>query len=461
MFLEQVQRTAKIFKAVAKQKKVRLFSHHDADGLCSAAIIVKMMLREGINFEMRILKQLTSETIEKIDASENEILLFADLGSGQLDRMQKFLEKTQVFVLDHHDPLKTSHINLFHMNPLAFAEEGISGSMISYLFAKYVNMANAECVDLAAVGAVGDEQDEKWEFKGLARKIVEEGETIGKISVMKGMRLYGRNSRPLHKALAGSFDPLIPGISGDESAAVQFLADLGINTKHEGEWKKLKDLTLDEQQKLATAIIIERMKLSDVTAEDIFGDNYTLLGRPEELQDAREFATLMNACGRLGRYDVAIRICLNDATALGLSAEILEQYRKTLSECLETFRANPQIVEKTNFANYLIFESRIPDTVVGTVTSMVLNSEMIDSSKPVFGMVDTENGTMVKISARVGKEVVAKVKNINLRDIVLLAAGAVGGEAGGHKEAAGGLIAKGKEKEFIKAADKVIEEQLK
>lgn len=456
MFLEQVQRTAKIFKTITREKKVKLFSHHDADGLCSAAIMIRMMIREGINFELKVVKQLAGDIIDKIELSEGDVLLFTDLGSGQLDKMQKFLERTQVFVLDHHDPLKIAHINLFHMNPLAFAEEGISGSMISYLFAKYVNLANADCVDLAAIGAVGDEQDEKWEFKGLAKKIVEEGETIGKISVMKGMRLYGRNSRPLHKALANSFDPFIPGISGDESAAVQFLSEIGIDAKHDGEWKKLKDLTLEEQQKLASAIIIERMKLSDVTAEDIFGDIYTLLGRPDELQDAREFATLLNACGRLGRYDIAVRICLNDITALGMSAEILDQYRKLLSENIEIFRANPEIVEKTNYANYLIFGDRIPDTVVGTITSIALNSNMIDSSRPVFGLVDTENN-MVKISARVGKE----VKNLNLRDIVLLAASAVGGEGGGHKEAAGGLIQKGKEKEFINAADKVIEEQLR
>jgi len=452
MFEEQIQRTAKIFKAVAKQKKVKLFSHHDADGLCSAAIMAKMMLREGINFELKIVKQLTKDVIEKIEARENDILLFTDLGSGQLKELQKFFDRTQVFVLDHHEPQKVAHINLFHMNPLAFAEEGISSSMISYLFAKSLNAANANLVDLAAVGAVGDEQDEKWEFKGFAQKIIEEGEKIRKISVSKGMRLYGRNTRPLHKALANSFDPYIPGISGDESAAVQFLSDLDINAKNNGEWRKLKDLTQEEQQKLASAIIVERMKLPEA-AEDIFGDNYTLVGRPQELEDAREFATLLNACGRLGRYDVALRICLNDATAVQLANEILEQYRILLSQSIEIFRSNPQIVQKTNFANYLLFEDRIPDTIVGTITSIALNSEMVDRNKPVLAFVDTENN-MTKISARVSNE----VKNINLRDVVVTAASVVGGEAGGHKFAAGGLIAKGKESEFMQAADKIIKE---
>src|SRR3972149_9181522 len=120
MFLEQVQRTAKIFKAVTKQKKVKLFSHHDADGLCSASIMAKMMLREGIYFQLRILKQLPSQAIDEMDAKENEIFVFTDMGSGQLNGLQKLFDKTQVFILDHHEPQKTSHINLFHMNPLGF-----------------------------------------------------------------------------------------------------------------------------------------------------------------------------------------------------------------------------------------------------------------------------------------------------------------------------------------------------
>ena len=455
MFLDQLSKAVTAFGVIARQKKVKLFSHLDADGLCSASILVKMMLRHGIDFEVRIVKQMISSEIERIEVSENDLIIFVDLGSGQLDRLQKFLGTTQVFILDHHDPIKINHINLFHLNPLVFGEEGISSSMISYLFAKSLDATNGDQVGLALVGAVGDEQDEKWEFKGMARDVLKEGEEAGIITVTKGMRIYGRNSRPLHKALANSFDPFIPEVSGDESAAVQFLSDMGISVKDGGEWKRLSDLTVEDQQKLASSIIIQRMKIPDATAEDIFGESYTLIGRVEELQDAREFATILNACGRMGRYDIAIRLCLNDTNAVALSSEMLEQYRKVLSESLQIFRSNPGIIEKTQHASYLVFGSLISDTVVGTVTSIALNSGMVDVMKPVFGMVNTDD-SMVKVSARVNKE----IKNINLRDIVLLASKQSGGEGGGHKMAAGGLIPRGKEKEFIQAADKVIKEQI-
>ena len=61
-------------------------------------------------------------------------------------------------------------------------------------------------------------------------------------------------NRPVHKALEYSTNPFIPGISGEESASIQFLSSLGIELKKEGSWKTLADLTDEETKKLATAI---------------------------------------------------------------------------------------------------------------------------------------------------------------------------------------------------------------
>ncbi|MEM7821682.1 MAG: DHH family phosphoesterase, partial [Candidatus Aenigmatarchaeota archaeon] len=307
LLLEEIERASKIFKSISKEKKVKIISHIDADGLASAAILLKTVLRNNQNFELRLVKQLTEKTIKKIKFSEEDVLIFSDLGSGQLGLLKEILEKTQVFILDHHIPETLNNINLFHLNPVLFNEE-ISSSMLCYLFAKNISIQNTSLIDLAIVGAVGDEQDEGWKLSNLARKILEEAEALGKVVVSKGLRLYGRNTKPIHKALEHSFDPFIPGISGSESQAVQFLSELGISVKEGGIWKRLKDLTIEEQQKLASAIIIERLKFSQLNATDIFGEIYTILDREEELQDAREFATILNACGRTGNFALGIRL---------------------------------------------------------------------------------------------------------------------------------------------------------
>jgi len=439
LFLEEIERTSKIFKSIIKHKKVKLFSHLDADGLTSASIISKMLLRANVNFELRILKQLTVDIVKKLKFAEDDVLFFTDMGSGQLDLLKEFFNKTQVFVIDHHDPLNINNMNLFHINPLLFGEEEISSSIICYLFAKNFSISNTDLIDLAIVGAVGDEQ----EFTGLPRKILEEAETLGKITIMKGIRLYGRNSRSIHKSLEYSFDPFIPGISGSESQAIQFLSELGIVVKENDEWKKLKDLTIEEQQKLASAIIMERLKVSHPDAADIFGEIYTILDRPEELQDTKEFATILNACGRTNNMPFGIRLCLNDNSITERIWDILEGYKKEISDGLNLVKEGDLVLSMPN-ANFIIAGNRITDSLIGTITSVALNSNIFDINKPIFGLAETEEGK-VKISARASRH----IKDINLREILLYTTAKLKGEAGGHKYAAGALIDKNLQKDFV------------
>jgi RecJ-like exonuclease len=453
LFLEEVEKISKIVKVLIKEKDVKLISQFDVDGCSSCAILSKMLLRENVNFEAIIVKQLTGDIINTIEVDSNDFLIISDCGSGQLNLLSEILDKTQILILDHHQPVELPHLNLFHLNPLVFGEEEISASMVCYLLAKSINIRNTDLVDLALLGAIGDTLDEKWEFKGLAKKILSEAEMLGKVSINKGLRIYGQ-SRPLHQALAYSFDPVIPNISGSESQTVQFLSELGIPLRTSGEWKRVKDLTIEEQQKLASAIIKERLKSEDA-AEDIFGDNYTILGKPDELQDAREFATLVNACGRTGSVDVAYRLCLNDYSVLEKSFEVLDVYRKLISEGLNWIRENENSVISTDFANYVLAGNKIPETIIGTITSIALNSQFFNSGKVVFGFAETDD-TKIKISARIPKT----AKQINLRDVLVDAVSQTGYEAGGHSKAAGAFIPKGKEQEFIKIVDKILGDKL-
>ncbi len=450
MFLEEIEKVAKSVRPIISEKKIKVFCQFDCDGITSASILTKMFLRAGMNFELRILKQLSSENVCELNATEKDFIVLADFGSGQLELLSEVLDKTHVLILDHHEPADFSHMNLFHLNPMLFGEDEMSTSTMCYLFAKQFDVHNADIVDLALIGATADEADEKWEFKGLLKKILDEAETLGKISVTRGIRLYGRFSRPIYKSLAYSFDPVIPGISGSESQAVQFLSELGIQVKHDGRWKKLSDLTSDELQKLASAIIISRLK-TDEDAVDIFGENYTILGRPQELQDVREFATLVNSCGRTGNHDIAVRLLLGDYSVMEKSWEILDGYRKMLGDGMSWIRDTKSAVQKTDYATFILAQEKIPDTVIGTVSSIVINSGMVDELKPLFGLAYCDDGK-IKVSARISK----KTKKINLKELIFNSTKAVGGEGGGHANAAGGYIPKDKEKEFMQTIDNLL-----
>jgi RecJ-like exonuclease len=445
LFFEEIDQAASISKALMRQKAVKLVAHYDADGLCSAAIMMRALLREGVQFDLRVLKQLTEAEIAELDIGEDDFLVLADLGSGQVPALRGILDRTHVLILDHHDPARKEHMNLMHVNPLLSGEDEISASMVCYMFAKALDLRNTDLIDLAVVGAIGDIMDEKWELKGLGRRVLDEAVTLGKISMERGLRLYGRNSRPLHKSLEYATDAVIPGITGSESNAVQFLAELGIDLKDQGRFRKLKDLSLDEQQKLASAIIMERLKEGLDDAEDVFGDVYSLVGRPEDLQDAREFATMLNACGRTGNYNVAVRLCLGDLDAITASYDIMDSYKRMLADGMN-FARDGHVSQRAAFA-VIDGTQKIPDTIIGTVSSLALNSGMVAPGMLVVGFADAGNGRL-KVSARMPRDL-----SFNLRDILVDAARAVKGEAGGHTYAAGALIDAAQKEAFIKAIE--------
>ena len=445
MFFKEIDKIAKITKALLAEKNVKVVSHHDADGLTSAAIMIKALTREGANFELRVLKQLTETEIKRLDVSDNDLLVLLDLGSGQTESLRGILDKTQVLILDHHDPMRREHMNLLHINPLIFGEEEISGAMVTYLFVKALNKQNTDLIDLAVVGAIGDVMDNNWKLEGLGRKILEEAEMLGKITITHGLRLYGRNTRPVFKSVEYSSDITIPGVTGSESNAVQFLSELGIDLKEGEKWRKLKDLTEEEQKKLASAIIVERLNHGLDDAEDVFGEVYNLVGKPEDIQDVREFATLINACGRTGRFEVAIRLCLGDLTAIQDSWDIMEGYKKMISSGMSWLRSGN--LDERKHVVVIDGGSRIDDAIIGTLSSISLSSGLVDAKKIIIGFADAGDGK-VKVSARMSRHL-----SFNLRDIIVESAHAVKGEAGGHQFAAGGLIDVDKKEQFIKAVE--------
>ena len=111
--------------------------------------------------------------------------------------------------------------------------------------------------------------------------------------------MFGSQTRPLHKMLQFSTDPYIPGVTGDEQAAISLLEESGIEYYANNKWKKLNDLTEEEVKRLTTALI---MKISNYgNPKNIFGPVYSLKNEPNDsiLKDVKEFSTVLNCCGRL------------------------------------------------------------------------------------------------------------------------------------------------------------------
>ncbi|MFC7132650.1 MULTISPECIES: DHH family phosphoesterase [Salinibaculum] len=458
---------------------VLLASHIDADGLTSAAIATTALERAGIPVETVFKKQLDETEIASIAAREYDTVLFTDFGSGQLDVIAEH-ERAGDFepvIADHHQPADVA--TEYHLNPLLEGIDGaseLSGAGASYLLARALAetaaadggtvaggagaVDNRDLAGLAVVGAVGDMQAVGGELVGANRAIVEEGAEAGVLAERTDLAFYGKQTRPLPKLLEYASEVRIPGISNDETGAISFLDGLDVDLRAGGDWRRWVDLSDDEQQTVASALVQHALKrgVPAKKVDQLVGTTYTLEAEPEgtELRDASEFSTLLNATARYERADVGLGVCLGDREgALERARHLLENHRRNLSEGLE--RVKSQGVERTDHVQYFDAGDEIRETIVGIVAGMALGVEGVDPDRPIIAFA-RKNDEETKVSARGTARLVGQ--GLDLSAVMREASRAVGGDGGGHDVAAGATVPAGREADFVDAADAIVADQL-
>jgi RecJ-like exonuclease len=444
---------------------VMLVSHIDADGLTSAGVASTALARAEITHEVVFEKQLDEERIAAIAEKASDTVLFTDFGSGQLDAIVAHQESgafTPV-VVDHHQPADAD--TEYHLNPLLEGLDGaseLSGAGASYLLARALEsdaVDNRDLAALAVVGAVGDMQASGGDLHGANAAIVDEGVATGVLDTATDLTLYGTQTRPLPKLLEYATDVQIPGISSDRDGALRFLDGLDVDLKREGTWRRWVDLTAEERQTVASALI-QRAVRRGVPADEIdelVGTTYTLTEERSgtELRDASEFSTLLNATARYDRADVGLAVCLGDREdAFESARELLATHRQNLSAGIEWVREHG--VTREEHVQWFHADDEIRETIVGIVAGMAVGVEGVDHGRPILAFARGEDG--IKVSARATPALVQR--GVDLSAVMTEAATAVDGDGGGHDIAAGATIPAGQEKAFVDAADRVLAEQL-
>ncbi|MBS3155560.1 DHH family phosphoesterase [Candidatus Woesearchaeota archaeon] len=344
------------------------------------------------------------------------------------------------------------------VNPHLFDIDGtreISGSGVVYLFARFLNAENKDLAYLAIIGSLGDVQEEyinNEQFK-INNEILNDAVSSGKIKIDRGLRMFGLQTRSLHKLLEYSTDPYIPGITGSEENSLQFLNELNIPVKTiDNKWRRLCDLNEEELKKLVTGIVLRRMG-SEEKPEDVLGEIYTLVEEDElaPTRNAKEYATLLNACGKLGKASLGIGVCLDDKKSKEKAIELLLDYKREIIKSLNWFYSNRKtnlIIEDKNFV-LINTENHLRDTIVGVLTSIISKSNLYNDNTILVAMAYTPDD-QIKVSLR------GVNSNIDMKKLLGKINEKMSIEFGGHTAAAGCLIPLEKEKEFIEVAKDIL-----
>ncbi len=466
---------------------IRIFTHYDADGLCSGAILSVMLFREKIPYHLTIKKQLDRKIIQEIakfTEKSNNFVIFSDFGSGQCQEIENNIKKGQYMILDHHLPQKIANkemkkeLNIlrekhspYHVNPYFFEIDGsidVAAAGICYIFSKIMNSNNIDLSPLAIVAATGDIQNQgpNRTFVGLNYDILNDALKENKIEVKTDLNFS--SFKPLNQAIAYSNEIQLPGLSQREDVSLKFLQKTGIFVENvDGEIKTLNDFSWDEKRIISSAIVKYAVDscgfdLAEITKKLII-NKYLLLDEINfpEISETSEFSRLLNSCGRTGNVSLGIAIAIGDRDKnIEKVRKILKNYKRKLSKSIEWVLSEKKL-KSMDYIHYFYGEDIIPEEIIGTICSMLINSQLIDKKKPILGYANKIGEDFYKVSARATIDLVND--GVNLSQVIkeatrLMKVDTLGG---GHPPAAGTKIKKEKMDEFLLICDKIIKKQLK
>jgi RecJ-like exonuclease len=462
-FIEAAEKAAKvILESVKEDGLIHVFSHLDADGVAAAGIIGRALSRLDAKFRLRITQWIDEKIIGEIVSEKPNLVILSDFGSGYLDVLNEKVANFKIVILDHHQTIGEESASFVHVNPHLYGIDGardISGSGVAYFVAKVMDKVNVDLAPMAVVGALGDMQDkcDQRRLGGLNEKIVEDALNAGLLTIEKDLVFFGRETRPIHKTLASTTSPFIPGISGEEDKSLAFLASLDIKPKHGEKWRALRDLSEDEKKRLCSALA-EYLLSKGLHYEvgNLIGHVY-ILAREEPwtpLRDAREFAVLLNATGRMDKPSLGVAICMGDrGVVLEQADKVLEDYRGTINKYLGWVMEKPERMKELENIHVVYGGGFIDDKIIGAVSSILLTS-LPNPEKPLIAYANVEEEGIAKISARAIDTVTSS--GVNLGEIMRVAAERCGGNGGGHDVAAGAQVPIEKVNEFIEAVNDLV-----
>jgi RecJ-like exonuclease len=439
--------------------EVAIITHLDADGITAGSIMATAFRRMGARYSVRAVNDMNSSVVENMKAEGRDFYVISDLGGGWASNLRKALHDKWV-IIDHHeiteDEILTDDGGQI-LNPWKFGIDGgteVSAGGLAYLVASALDLKNRDLSAIAVVSAVADRQDQgdKRSFSGLNAEILKTAQSLGLVSADLDILLSGRETLPPHAALAYTLFHYIDGLTWKKEACYLLLKDAGIKLKdNNGRWRVLAEFSQEEKSAIVEAITKfvggSDKRLYEILLDDLIGYVYTLTREDKRslLRDAREFSTVLNACGRIGRAGVGIAICMGDRnTALSTGEEIVSTYNMTLRNNISTIFSEKWRLTDDGKTAFINGDGILEEAMLGAVSSLLSRSPSL-RGRLLFVRTLTKDGTY-KFSSRKCLDCKSQA---NLGMIMRQCSKALSGVGGGHSAAAGCRIPSSALEDFI------------
>ncbi len=420
---------------ILKNSYIKLVVHFDGDGTSSAIILSNALKRIGKEFHLTYIKDL-SENGFKEAISDNIFTVFADAGS---DQIKYAAERSDIVVLDHHFYEKTEIAGL-NINARDFGFNGTTeacGATMSYAMALVLDENNRDLFPFFIAGVISDKQD-LGGISGLNKVLVD---NYG--PAFKSIHTLNLEGKTLSDALTYSTDPFFKNLTGFPEKAREFLKEIGLDPE-----EKVMDLNEDEKRLLSNALSI-RLLDQNVGLEALRYIESDLFIFESIGFTSKELASIIDGNGKMGNNSIPVLYFLGH-TEYG--DEMINNWKMFKTKLIDyTYRSLKDIFE-TEYVSYFY----APESEMSGAISGILMLYLANQKKPVIGFNVGKDDT--KVSSRGTRKLVQR--GLNLSIVMREASAKVGGSGGGHDIAAGAVIPKGREMQFLEAANEIIAAQI-
>ena len=455
----------KIEYMVENEKEISIISHLDADGIASGSIISSALARLGAKCTIRTVSDMTLNVLEQMRYENHDFYIITDLGGGMANEFNQALDNRWV-IIDHHQ-IPEHEISIVDNNQILNAwKYGIDGGKeisaggMAYMVATTLDRKNKNLSPIAIVSALADRQDqgEKKSLFGLNSEIVKTAQSLRLISMDLDLMFTGRETRPIHEALAYTAFPYIEGLTWATESCYAVIKNAGIKMSNNGRWRVLSEISQDEKNIILNAIaeyVVNSSNNKEVNIIDnLIGYTYTLINEDQRslLRDAREFSTMLNACGRIRKAGVGIGICMGDRNDLLNEGEkIVTKYRTTLRNYISSIFVEKWRMIDNGKSIFINGEGLLAEDMLGAISSLLSGSPTL-GGRLVFVRTLTNDG-FYKFSSR---KSLGSTSKSDLGLIMRYCSESVGGSGGGHSSAAGCRIPSARLEEFLSAVRNAI-----
>ena len=437
------KKAAELILSFPKDTRIRVISHYDADGISAAGIACTALYRAGYNFHASLMRNPFDKGLDRVLKEDNELIIFSDMGSGQINTIEKM--KSKSIIIDHHQILKEkTSKNVLQINANLCGINGnyeACGATLAFIVAKAIDKKNEDLISLAIAGFTGDKQYIGG-IRGFNKTIIDEALKKGLLKEKIGAKLYGDS---LADALFYSVDPYYSGISGNKKEINKILKELKLENN-----TRIETLSDEIIKRLHSVLMLRLIKKR---CEKNILDTVI---RPRYISDIfnsefERLADLLDACGKGGNRGLGLSICMGDKKAFNEAVKLEKDYKQRILD--ELIRLENEGFKEKNSIRY--FYSK--DSSLGGVIGGIANNFILDKEKPLFSLVKKDDE--IHISCRGTQYLVSY--GLDLGFAMKEASNKLGGLGGGHAIASGATIDLSKEEEFLDLVDEIISKQLK